>query len=157
MFTFLRRFARDQSPRGLALSALERGDFAGAEERFDTLLAEAESPADRAFYQNKRGIARVGLGRRDEALGDFRAALGLVAAYPPALTNIGNLLLEDGALDDAIEHYRAAIRSDDLYGVAHQNLGVALKRAGRIDEAVRELRRAARLEGGPFRRLRKQA
>jgi len=157
MFTFLRRFARDQSPRGLALAAIERGEFAHAERQLDALLAEAQSPADQAFYQNKRGIARVGLGRRDEALEDFHGALALVAAYPPALTNVGNLLLEDGALDDAIAHYEAAIRSDDLYGVAHQNLGVALKRAGRIDEAVRELRRAARLEGGPFRRLRKPA
>ncbi|HEY8321048.1 MAG TPA: tetratricopeptide repeat protein [Candidatus Baltobacteraceae bacterium] len=157
MFTFLRRFARDQSPRGLALSALERGDFAAAEGRFEALLAEAASPADRAFFRNKRGIARVRLGRREEALEDFRGALDLVANYPPALTNLGNLLLEEGALDDAIAHYEAAIRSDDLYGVAHQNLGVALKRAGRIDEAVRELRRAARLEGGPFRRLRKPA
>jgi tetratricopeptide (TPR) repeat protein len=149
MFNFLRRFARDTTPRGLAAAALARGAFADAEERYGALL-EGAPAADRAFFLNKRGIARVGMGRRDDALDDFRAALAQTAAYPPALTNIGNLLLEDGALDDAIAHYEAAIRSDDFYATAHQNLGVALKRSGRFAEAVRELRRANRLEGGIF-------
>ncbi|MDQ2992165.1 MAG: tetratricopeptide repeat protein [Candidatus Eremiobacteraeota bacterium] len=156
MFTFLRRFARDQSPRGIALAALARGAFSEAEERLAALLADANAPADRAFFQNKLGIARVGLGRRDEALEDFRGALASVESYPPALTNVGNLLLEDGAIDDAIAHYEAAIRSDDGYAVAHQNLGVALKRSGRIDEGVRALRRAGRLEGGIFGTPRKK-
>jgi tetratricopeptide (TPR) repeat protein len=156
MFTFLRRFARDQSPRGLALAALASGAYADAEERYAALLDGAESAAERALYLNKRGIARARLGRRDEALEDFRGALGSVENYPPALTNIGNLLLEDGAVDDAIAHYEAAIRRDDEYSVAHQNLGIALKRLGRIDEGVRELRRASRLEGGIFGKPRRR-
>lgn len=156
MFTFLRRFARDRSPRGLALAALEWGAWAEADERFCALLASASTPAERAFAANKRGIARLHAGRREEGLADFRSALDHIADYPPALTNLGNVLLEDGAIDEAIAHYRAAILADDEYAVAHQNLGVALKRAGRLDEGVRELRRAARLEGGLFGRQRKR-
>ncbi len=156
MFTFLRRFARDVSPRGLALTALATGDWADAEFRFTELAAAATAPADRAFATNKRGIARLHAGRREAAIEDFHEAITEVANYPPALTNLGNLLLEDGALDEAIEHYEAAIRADEAYSVAHQNLGIALKRAGRISEGVRELRRAARLEGGLFGRPRKR-
>jgi tetratricopeptide (TPR) repeat protein len=156
MFTFLRRFARDTSPRGLALAALASGAYADAEARFGALLDGSEVSADRALFQNKRGIARVRLGLRDLALEDFRGALAYVENYPPALTNIGNLLLEDGALDDAIAHYEAAIRRDDEYAVAYQNLGIALKRAGRVDEGVRALRRASRLEGGIFGKPRKR-
>jgi len=155
MFTFLKRFARDRSPRGLALTALEVGAWDDADARFTALLAGTDA-AGRAFALNKRGIARLHAGRRDEALADFREALAEVADYPPALTNLGNVLLEDGAMDDAIAHYEAAIRSDDDYAVAHQNLGIALKRDGRVAEGVRELRRAARLEGGLFGRQRKK-
>ncbi len=156
MFTFLRRFARDPSPRGLALAALERGSFDEAEAQFGSLLADARTPADRAFYQNKRGIARIGLGRRAEALDDFHGALISVEGYPPALTNVGNLCFEDGAIEDAIAHYEAAIVRDDGYAIAHRNLGIALKRSGRIDEGVRSLRRAGRLEGGIFGTPRKR-
>ncbi len=135
---------------------MESGAFGEAEARLDALLADARMPGDRAFYQNKRGIARIGLGRRDQALDDFHGALASVEGYPPALTNVGNLLFEDGAIDDAIAHYEAAILRDDGYAVAHRNLGIALKRSGRIDEGVRSLRRAGRLEGGIFGTPRKK-
>lgn len=101
---------------------------------------------------NKRGIALVHLGRREEALADFQAVLELDPHFAPALVNVGNLLLEDEQTEDAIAHYEAAIRSDDQYSVAHLNLGIALKRLGRRSEAVRELRRASRLEGRFFQK-----
>jgi tetratricopeptide (TPR) repeat protein len=158
MFNFFRRFAstgRELTPRGLALQALARGRYAEAEQQLGALL-DADPPAeDLPLLYNKRGVARMHLKRRDDAFADFCAALDLAASYAPALTNVGNLLLEDGALDDAIAYYQAAIRSDEDHAAAHQNLGVAYRRMGRIGDAVRELRKAQRIETrvfGPRRR-----
>lgn len=110
-------------------------------------IEEAAQPQQRAFYLNKRGIARVKLGRREDARADFESALECVGRYAPALTNIGNLLLEDGRVDDAITAYRDAIDADREYAVAYVNLGTAYKRAGRLAEAVRAMRAGLRLEG----------
>lgn len=129
-----------------ALAALEQGDYAGAEAAFTMFLEGSAGPADRAFLLNKRGVARVGLQRRELARADFDDALRTVENYAPALTNLGNLLLELGELEAAIAHYHRAIAGDDEYALAHLNLSVALKRAGRIGEGVRELRKAHRLE-----------
>jgi tetratricopeptide (TPR) repeat protein len=158
MFTFRRRFAwfrQDDSPRTQALRALARGDFAGAEVQLTALLEAEVSPADRSLLLNKRGVARAQSGRRADALADFEAAIAATPRYAPALTNVGNLLLEDGRVDDAIEQYRAAVRADEDYPLAHRNLGVAYRRAGKLAESVRELRAAQRLEGGFFRRRRR--
>lgn len=161
MFRLRRGFAfgRDRDPFGAALEALDRGDFARAERALTELLAACQTPADRAFLLNKRGVARVGQSCRDAAGDDFTAALAAVTRYAPALTNLGNLFLEAGDLDGAVARYEAAIASDPQYALAHLNLGVAYKRAGRFDEGVRALRAAQRLEkprlSGAFGRRRR--
>ena len=129
-----------------ALDALERRDFARAERELDELLAGPRTRAERAFLLNKRGVARMGLEARDLARTDFAGALEAVDEFPPALTNLGNLLLDDGELDAAIAYYKRAIAKDAEYAIAYLNLGVAHKRAGRLDDAVRALREATRLE-----------
>lgn len=133
-----------------AVRLLDRGDAARADERLSEVAQAEPDPLQRAAALNKRGIARVQLGRRDEARADFNAALELRPDYPPALVNTGNMLLEDGRLDEAIEQYERAVRVDDYYAVAHVNLSAAYKKAGRHEDAVREYRRASRLEGGLF-------
>jgi tetratricopeptide (TPR) repeat protein len=130
-----------------ALEALRRRDYAGAEAALSALLAaESRGVAERAFLLNKRGVARIGLQRRELAVQDFEAALEARPAYVPALTNVGNLLFDAGDVQGAIAHYERAIALDSEYAVAHLNLGAAYKRAGRIADAVRALRQAERLE-----------
>jgi tetratricopeptide (TPR) repeat protein len=149
MFAFLDRFAWFRSPsdpKGRAAAAMARGDFAGAETEFEAALAAEHASTERAFLLNKRGVARVRMGRRDEALADFRAAVECHPGYAPAMTNIGNVVLESGDLPGAIAQYEAAVRADDFYAVAHLNLGIAYKQAGRVGEGVREIRRASSLE-----------
>lgn len=129
-----------------ALDQLRRREFAEAEASLNVLLESALDAAERAFLLNKRGVARVGLASRELALADFSAALEALPAYAPALTNLGNLLLEGGDLEGAIAQYERAVASDAEYAVARLNLGVAYKRAGRIAEGIRELRVSQRLE-----------
>lgn len=135
-----------RSPEG-PLSALERGDYAAAESLLTQAIEQAESSRTRAFFFNKRGVARVKLERREDARADFERALECDARFAPALTNIGNLLFEDGRVDEALEAYRAAVDADPDHALAYANLSAALKRAGRLDEAVRAMRTAQRLEG----------
>lgn len=130
-----------------ALKALRRRDYAGAEVALSAWLeAESLGAPERAFLLNKRGVARIGMQRREQAVEDFDAALKAQPAYAPALTNLGNLLFEAGDVQGAIARYERAIASDSEYAVAHLNLGAAYKRAGRIADAVRALRQAERLE-----------
>lgn len=149
MFRLFARFAsRRLSPGDAALRAIRQGAYAEAQDQITAILADAAlATADRAFWHNKRGVARVGAGRTDAAREDFQAALAYAGRHAPALTNLGNLLLESGDAAGAIARYEEAIRADDDYAVAHLNLGVAYKRIGRLDDGVRALRRAQRLEG----------
>jgi lipoprotein NlpI len=137
---------RDESRFACALQALDRREFAAAERELERLLAQPCAAGERAFLLNKRGVARIGLDRRALAREDFSAALAVRPQYAPALTNLGNLLLEEGDIAGAIARYEAAIGADSEYAIAHLNLGVAYKRAGRIAEGVRSLRRAQVLE-----------
>jgi len=138
---------RDDGRFACALDALERGDFAGAEEALTALLEGEDAAERRAFILNKRGVARIGLERRKQAAADFTAALDARPAYAPALTNLGNLSLDAGDAAAAIARYEAAIAADPQYAIAHLNLGVAYKRAGRIADGVRAWRTAQRLKG----------
>jgi tetratricopeptide (TPR) repeat protein len=137
---------RSRDPIACALASLDRGDFAGAERGLSALLEQPSSPAERAFLLNKRGVARIGLDLRELARTDFGDALESLPGYAPALTNLGNLFLEDGDVRGAIAQYERAIANDRDYPVAYLNLAVAYKRQGRIADSVRALRDAQRLE-----------
>lgn len=159
MFRFLAQIAaarRNRHPRALALAALARHEFSAADEALSALIACEKAPSERAFLLNKRGVARMGLDLREQAAADFAAASHGAGAYAPALTNLGNLLLESGDFDGAIAKYEAALAADPDYAVAHFNLGVACKRAGNIGSGVRSLRRAQRLDGTSFLRRRRR-
>lgn len=134
-------------PLASGVRALDRGRAAEALAFFEAAYLAARTDAERAIVENKRGVAHVQRGDRAAALAAFSAALDVHPRCVPALTNIGNLLLEDGALEDAIVHYDAALRLDDDCALAHLGLSIAYKRLGRRGEAARELRRAHRLEG----------
>jgi len=138
---------RNRAAPETALEALDRGDYAAAEPLLTRAIEGAEHPREQAFYFNKRGVARIELNRRDEARTDFVSALQCVQRYAPALTNVGNLLLEEDRVDDAVAYYCRAIEADGEYAAAYVNLATAYKRAGRFDEAVRALRTGLRLAG----------
>lgn len=114
---------------------------------------------ERVGVLNRAAVDALRAGDRASAAALLCEALGLDARSPRTIVNIGNMLLEDGALEDAIAHYESALRYDDRYAPAHHNLGVALRRSGDLAGAVRHLRRATRLEltAWAFRRSRRRA
>ena len=150
LFAFLRS-SPPQDAYTRAIVVLEGGHCAEALDLLNAALHTATNDGERAQILNKRGVALVGLARKDAALADFIEALECVPSFVPTVVNIGNLLLEDNAVEEAIEHYAAALRTDETYAYAHRNLAVAYRRAGKRAEAVRSLRAAMRYETRAWR------
>ena len=126
---------------------LDRGRLDAAEAAFAEALAAATSAAEAAAVRNKRAIVAIRRGDPSRAIEELVAALEADSRSVAAITTIGNLLQEGGAVDEAIVHYEYALMIDDGYAPAYHNLGVALHHRGRKAEAVRMLRKATRLEG----------
>jgi tetratricopeptide (TPR) repeat protein len=126
--------------------ALERGRLDQADAAFEEALRAAATAAQIAAVRNKRAIVAIRRLGLERAVDELTLALEADPRSAAALTTIGNLLLEGGAVDDAIAHYEYAVLVDDTYAPAYHNLGVALHRSGRRGEAVRMLRKATRLE-----------
>lgn len=127
--------------RGLRLE--DQGSFVEAlavYRRAQNLFPDDPRPVHRA------GVMLIRLDRRDEARAAFLAATTVQRDYAPALTNLGNMALEQDDIPGAIELYRRAIAASPDYPGAHHNLGVAYRRQGRMSEYVSEQRQATRLE-----------
>ena len=93
----------------------------------------------------QRGTAQIYLGELTQAQESFASALEIDPQHYRALTNLGNIALEEGRVDDAIEFYERAIKLNDQFANAHHNLGVAYRRKGHLSKSVRSLRRAQRV------------
>ena len=87
-------------------------------------------------YYLKRGNALKGLGRLEEALASYDAALRLKPDYAQAHSNRGVALKALGRLEEAVAAYDAALRIKPDYAEAHSNRGNALKDLGRLEEAL---------------------
>ncbi len=94
----------------------------------------------RSHYNLANALAD--LGRTDEAIEHYRAALKESPQLGPAHFNLGNLLLKKNDLDGAIAEYRAAlaVKKDDV--AARINLGHALEKKGQSAAAITEFRAA---------------
>ncbi len=139
-------------PLAAGTAALEAGRLDDALGHLCAALTLAATSAERAIVHNKRGVVHIRRGDRCAAIAAFVDALTADPHCVAAIVNVGNLLLEDGAVADAVEHYEAALRIDDAHAAAHLNLGIAYKRLGRRGDAVREFRRANRIDARLLRR-----
>jgi len=134
------RLLEELSTLGASGKLLERGEAEAALERLRTVtlpLLEAEA-------ETQRGTAYVFLDRGEEAERAFSRALELDPGHYRALTNRGNLALEEGRVDEAIQAYEAALHINEDFPNAHHNLGVAYRRKGQVSRSVRAIRRAQR-------------
>ncbi len=82
------------------------------------------------------GNELAGIGRVDEALAQYREAVGLYAGNAFAVHNLGALLAGQGNLEAAQSRYRQALRINSNYVQAHFNLARALLETGDEDGAL---------------------
>lgn len=137
------------------------GDWFGTLYLVDELLETERGFAD---AHQLRGVALALLGRPQDALAAFDAALALNAEYMEALVHRGVVLAELGRADEAARAFEHAAQAQDGPGrfpraVAgrlanlHAQIGEAYADAGAVHEAVFEYRRALSL-GPDFHDLR---
>jgi tetratricopeptide (TPR) repeat protein len=86
------------TPYQAGLQAFQVGDLAGARAQFQR-AAQADSRAFQAHYS--LGVVEERLGRNAAALAAYRAALGAMQNYEPALTAYAMLLAQTGKVSEA--------------------------------------------------------
>ncbi len=114
----------------------------------DATAKLALNPRDDAAL-NLRSVARMRLGRYNEALEDLRHAISLQPTNAEYQANFGYVLWKLGRADEAVMAERAALKVDPKNTTAHYQLGRFLLRLGDrkdLNEAVSELKRALELD-----------
>jgi len=116
----------------LAVLLHGRGESAAAV----PLLEAAIRIRPAAEYRNALGQALTALGRYEEALDAYGAALASEPASADVKSNMAVTLLSLGRAAEALEALRAAITLRPGFVEAHYNLGNALTDLGRLAEAA---------------------
>jgi tetratricopeptide (TPR) repeat protein len=103
-----------------------------------------KSPNKARPYYNL-GVAVVGRGTVEEAIGHFSKAVRIKPDYAEAHNNLGVVLKKQGRLKEAMDHYLEAVAIKPDYVEAHNNMGVVLKTQGRVTEAMNHYTEALRI------------
>ncbi|MBI5427146.1 MAG: tetratricopeptide repeat protein [Nitrospinae bacterium] len=112
-----------------------------------SLWADAVKKAPRSIRPyNNLGEAYDRLGRYDEALAGFKAALEIKPDYFFALNNIGNIYGKLGEPLKAIEYLKKAVAVRPDYPIANYNLAMAYQIVGERGKALAYYRKAAYLD-----------
>lgn len=92
-----------------------------------------------AVAESNLANALFKLGRADEAIGHFQAALEIKPDYGDAHNGLGFVLLEKGRFEEAIGHFQSALQVTPVSAAANNNLGMAYLQLGRAPEAIPHL------------------
>ena len=104
-----------------------------------------EAPASAIGHLNY-GWALAEAGRKEEAVEQYRLAVGMSPDYDRAHLRLALALTDQGDLPGAIRELREVVRLHPESWKVRNNLGVILTRSGQIDSAIVEYREALRLE-----------
>jgi serine/threonine protein kinase/tetratricopeptide (TPR) repeat protein len=98
-----------------------------------------------AAVLTKLAQALTTLGRKEEAIEEYRKLTALMPDSAVAHCMLGNALLavnREDALQEAMKEYKQAIRIRDDYPQAHTNLGICWSRKNDWDKAIEEYNKA---------------
>jgi protein O-GlcNAc transferase len=135
-------FAEAIFHRGEALAALSRKQEALA---CFTQIAPQMPTADGASAFHNQGNLLFDLGRFEEALAAYDAAIARAPDLPVTHNNRANTLRVLNRLDEALVGYERAIALDPNYADAYNNHGLAQHYARRLDAALASFDRAIAL------------
>ncbi|MFH1277735.1 MAG: tetratricopeptide repeat protein [Candidatus Eisenbacteria bacterium] len=122
---------------GEGKSLLERGDLAGAEERFRAAIG-ADPDSRNAWHD--LGIVLRERGDFAGAEGAFRRSVALDDRNAEAYNNLALTLAAAGRPDEAVRVYRKGIGADPRHPGIRVNLAVLLQREERYEEAAAQYR-----------------
>ena len=123
---------------------LKEGRLADALPEYRDAVRFAPELAD---AHGEMGTALAALGRYDEALAEFRIALGL-AETAETHHNLGFTYQRQGRIDDAVREFEAALALDPDLRLALVHLGAIQAARGRYAESEQHLRHALELAPG---------
>lgn len=126
------------------LKALDRGDYAAAEEVFSQLTKS--DPTDYASYFNL-ALAETALKKNDEAVEHYKRALTLKPGLYEAELNLGMLLLRAGKPADAIQFLRQASDAKPNQPRPKRYLADSLFATGDLLNAETSYKQALALDG----------
>lgn len=128
---------------GLAGTVVRNRDYASAESIWaDTV---AKRPGNARAHHNL-GLAKLVLGRTEEAMAHFRDSIALAPRFPEPHFNLGLALSRMGRSAEALEALQRARDLRPDHAPTRASLGAALLAAGRTAEAEQEARAAVRLD-----------
>ena len=127
---------------GRCLAGLRR--FAEAE----PVLRRALESLDNAHTRYALGSVLDQVGRRTEAVTEYRRALDRNPHHRDALNNLGVVLASQGQPSEAAQQFERLIAVDPDVADAHANLGLVLVTAGEHERAAAAFREALRLDQG---------
>lgn len=117
-----------------------QGDFSAAE---DTLHKAVEAAGDdvesKMVRLNLLGTRLRRMGNLDGAVVALRQAAELGPTIPDLQYNLGNALMDCGAVDEAIKHYNRALDHGPNHAEAHLHLGFAYLTKGNLKRGWREM------------------
>jgi tetratricopeptide (TPR) repeat protein len=140
-----------QSSATITRSHVER--FSTVETRAERVETDAtaklETNPNDAAALNSRGVARLFLGKYQEAYGDLNRAVLLKPDNAAYQANLGSAMWKLGRYEDALSAERVAVKLDNKNFTAQYQMGRFLLRLGgsaRVAEAVEHLRRAIEID-----------
>ena len=130
------RFAPDYPEARNNLGLMHRARWPGRPRRSpSTRKALALNPGLAAAHDNL-GVALVMLGKRDEAIAEYEAAIRLDPNAALFRSNLGAALYGQGRAADAIAPFTEALRLNPVLAPAHTGLALALTALGRLGDAI---------------------
>lgn len=116
-----------------AVAQHQRGDLAGAERRYQEILAVDPNNADALHLM---GVLAHQTGRIQLAVESIRRATSLAANHALYHYNLAGALKDAGLIDEAIGSYQEALERKPQFFEAWLNLGAAYQKQNRLREAT---------------------
>lgn len=116
----------------MGLSYFSLGDDLRALECYDKTI---EIQKHHMGYYNK-GLILSAMGKRDEAIDNYRMALDINPHHLESRINLASALSNSGKPEEAIPHFLGALDADPNHSVALYDLAVTLARVDRPQEAL---------------------
>jgi len=91
------------------------------------------------------GNLLLGMGKPEDAMASYRAAMSLAPGHPQILLQLGNACSALGRYQDAVTYFQQSVQADASEMAAHYNLGNALRELGLPEKAAASYRAALRI------------
>ncbi len=125
--------------RGMSYSSIQ--EYEKALSDFDKAITRRDIIHNKAVY-NKSGLAKLAMGKHDEAISYFNKALQLDPDYDDALNNRGLVHLEKEDYNMAIADFTKAIEARPAFFEAYNNRGNAYFKQGFNENALADYNKA---------------